>query len=537
VAECRLTRLAERLLHDLLEASARRDPAAGAVLDGPRAFTYGELDGDANRIAATLVSLGVQVGDRVGLFIDKSYEAVAGVYGILKAGAAYVPLDPKGPGVRLGYIASNCDLRWIVTGASRSSRWQELVDAGAPVQHLICADVAGADLRAPEGVTLTRCDQEPVPSVAPSVPGLRTDDLAYVLYTSGSTGTPKGVMLSHGNGLAFVEWSGDAVGLTADDVVSSHAPLHFDLSIFDLYASAMVGATLVLVPAAASLFPSELVRFIRRTEITTWYSVPSILTMLVEKGGLTRGDLPSLRHVIFAGEVFPSGYLARLMHIVPEARHWNFYGPTETNVCTAYEVTTPPDIDGPDIPIGRPIRDVDVVIVDEDDRPVAGGEVGELLVGGPTVMMGYWADPDRTRRGLTSHPRLHASGTLAYRTGDLVVEEADGNLRFVGRRDTQVKSRGYRIELGEIESALRSHPDVVECAVVAEPDPLITNRLLALVVLRPDADGQDLRAHCGERIPVYMIPETFEIRTALPRTSTGKIDRQSLTRRSPRTAT
>ncbi len=230
--------------------------------------------------------------------------------------------------------------------------------------------------------------------------------------------------------------------------------------------------------------------------------------------------------------MFPTQYLRRLMELFPRPRFYNLYGPTETNVCTFYELPPlPPEQEEP-IPIGKPITDVEVFAVTDAGRRAGPGEVGELYVRGPTVMQGYWNDPGRTAEVLVPDPFGEDGAAQAYRTGDLVREDENGDLRFLGRRDAQIKSRGYRIELGDIEAALYAHPAVVECAVVPVPDDLITNRIKAFVVGCDDLDQADLRGFCADRIPRYMIPDSFEFRASLPKTSTGKIDRQPLSRES-----
>jgi amino acid adenylation domain-containing protein len=387
-------------------------------------------------------------------------------------------------------------------------------------------DGAAGEALAGAGVSVSRFDETASEGAVGAGVAVGADDLAYVLYTSGSTGRPKGVMLSHGNAAAFVDWAVADVGLGVDDRVSSHAPFHFDLSVFDLYATATAGACLVLVPATISVFPSQVARFIRDEHITVWYSVPSVLTMLVERGGLVRGDLPQLRTVIFAGEVFPVRFLRRLMDLLPHARFLNWYGPTETNVCTAHEVVRPPAPDGPEIPIGKAIAGVDAYVVDDDGRPVQPGTIGELLVRGPTVMQGYWADAERTTRALVPDVRPGHPRGVAYRTGDLVWEEPDGTLRYVGRRDHQIKTRGHRVELGDIEAAFLAHPSVHECAVVPVPDVHVTNLIRAVIV--SNVDELSLRRHGMATLPPYMIPDEFVLVDALPKTSTGKIDRQAL---------
>ena len=355
----------------------------------------------------------------------------------------------------------------------------------------------------------------------PDVPPTRRAvgaDLAYVLYTSGSTGAPKGVMLSHANALAFVGWAAETFGVRAEDRLSSHAPLHFDLSVFDLFAAAYGGAAVVLVPSRTSVFPVELARFIEVNGITVWYSVPSILTALTLHGDLRAGSLPTLRAVLFAGEVFPTKHLRRLMQLLPHARFFNLYGPTETNVCTYHEVRPLPE-DATAIPIGKAIDGVDAFALTDAGETAAPGEVGELCVRGASVMQGYWGDAERTAKVLRA---------AAYHTGDLVRRDADGDYWLLGRRDAQIKTRGYRVELGEIEVALHEHPAVSDCAVVAMPDDEVTNRIAAFVVGARAITESELVRHCADRLPRYMIPEVFAMVPELPKTSTGKVDRRSL---------
>ncbi|MGI8517429.1 MAG: amino acid adenylation domain-containing protein [Acidimicrobiia bacterium] len=509
-------------LHLLLEKSADEHPERTAVLDRERSVTYRDLDLGANRIAQMLRSNGVVPGDRVGIYLDKSLEAVMGIYGVLKAGGVYVPLDARAPVARLAYIAADCGIEVLISSGKQAQQISELKKLGAPLRMIVnVGEAAPADI---SGVDVLNFAASEV-SDRLNLPG-NGMDLAYILYTSGSTGDPKGVMLSHLNGLAFVRWGIAELGIGPEDRLSSHAPFHFDLSIFDLFAASGSGSAIVLVPTATSVFPVEIARFIRQNEISVWYSVPSILSLLVQHGNLEDGDLPSLRAVVFAGEVFPSKFLAQLMKKLPQASFHNWYGPTETNVCTAYPVDTVPDPGGSDIPIGKAITGVETLVVNEDGSSTTAGEEGELLVRGPTVMAGYWGDPAKTAAKLVDDPEHPAS--KLYKTGDLVVEEPDGNYRFRGRRDHQIKSRGYRIELGEIETALNAHPDVVECVVVAIPDEVISNRIEAHVVLTGEQETSRLIKWCAGRVPRYMIPESFRIATALPKTSTGKIDRQAV---------
>jgi acyl-coenzyme A synthetase/AMP-(fatty) acid ligase len=255
--------------------------------------------------------------------------------------------------------------------------------------------------------------------------------------------------------------------------------------------------------------------------------VPSILTLLAWRGGLVGGEFPHLRTVLFAGEVFPSRHLRELMRLLPHAGFYNLFGPTETNVCTFHHVAEPPEESEP-IAIGGPVADVELYVVRPDGTPAEVDEVGELWVRGASVMRGYWGDEERTARSLVANPWSVGARDEVYRTGDFVSRDAGGTLWFTGRRDDQVKSRGYRIALGDVEAAVVAHPSVEECAVVAVPDDTVTSRLFAFVVCRDGLSAAELRRFSAQRLPGYMLPEWFELRDALPKTATGKIDRRTL---------
>jgi acyl-coenzyme A synthetase/AMP-(fatty) acid ligase len=282
------------------------------------------------------------------------------------------------------------------------------------------------------------------------------------------------------------------------------------------------------------MFPPRLAEWIQQEQVSVWYSVPSILTMLVTYGRLRDFDLSRLRAIAFAGEVFPPRYLARLIAELPDARYFNWYGPTETNVCTCFEV---PAAGGADLaapaPIGKACANTAVFAITSDGRRVSRpGDEGELYVRGPALMHGYWGQPGKTRQVLVRNPLQEAYDELAYRTGDLVRLDADGNYLFLGRQDGMVKTRGYRVELGEVEAALYEHPAIREAVVLPVPDQLLGNRLRAII----SANGSgvltrlEVVEHCRRRLPGYMVPDVVEFCKELPRTSTGKVDRARLSR-------
>jgi amino acid adenylation domain-containing protein len=337
-------------------------------------------------------------------------------------------------------------------------------------------------------------------------------------------------MLSHRNALAFAEWAATTFGVGPEDRLANHAPFHFDLSTFDLFAAAHGGASVHPVPARIAAFPAAIAKSWCEQKLTFWYATPSTLVLLLTRGNLAAQDLSSLRVLLFAGEVFPAKYLRELMALAPRARFANLYGPTETNVCTWFDVKQPPAGDDP-VPIGVACCNDEALVLDERLARVPDGGAGELWIRGATVMQGYWGNPERTALALQKIEVAPGLTDTAYRTGDIVRRRPDGNLEFLGRRDHQVKTRGYRVELGEIETALHAHPAVDEAVVIAVPDPEITNRLRAVVVLRPGAaiDEADLKQHCATTLPRYMVPEAIEFRASLPRTTSGKVDRRALT--------
>jgi amino acid adenylation domain-containing protein len=515
------------LLHCLLEKSADAFPEGTAVVDGDREMSYRQLDAAANRIARQLGDLGVRHGDRVGLYLAKSAESLACIYGVLKAGAAYVPLAPDAPVARLSRIIHHAGIRVVLTGAELARQWAAIAGADSPAEYLVCANSRTSEFpRLSDAIVLGSEDLARQSTARPAVtadPG----DVAYVLYTSGSTGVPKGVMLTHRNALSFVSWAAREFGLTRHDRLSNHAPLHFDLTIFDVFAAAYVGASMVVVPREVAMFAADLVAFVAGKDISVWYSVPSAVNVLATGSGRGPAELPRLRLVLFAGEVFPIGQLRQALAAFPRATFCNLYGPTETNVCTFYRVVRPLPEGASAIPIGQPIDGVELFCVADDTRPAAVGERGELWVSGPTVMRGYLGDPEHTADVLRALDPSRP-GVLAYRTGDLALRDEDGQCHFFGRRDSQIKSRGYRIELGEIEATLNTHPDILECAVIPVPDMTYGNLIKAYVVTAESVTATALIAYLRKYLPSYMVPRSVDHVSSLPRTSTGKIDYQVL---------
>lgn len=492
-------------LKDLVINSAEHMPEALAVKGPDGSISYGELDRVANRIARALAELGVRAGDRVGIWLDKSVRAVAAMQGVLRLGAAYVPLDPVAPPSRIRTIMQDCMMHGLVSTGKNA----EAVLNG-DLKHVVTLCVDGA-----VGIGWDDLGSFSDKPVQRFVPG--DDDLAYILYTSGSTGTPKGVCISQRNALAFVNWAAEELKATPSDRFSNHAPFHFDLSVLDLYSAFQVGASVFLIPDGLAYFPQKLVDFILQEEITIWYSVPSALVLMMEQGGLLDLQSIPLRVIIFAGEPFAIKHLRRLYERWPSVRFLNLYGPTETNVCTFYEVQKISRDRTKPVPIGRACCGDRVWAVKEDGTEVNPGEEGELMVSGPTVMLGYWGRPPR--------------GDQPYATGDIVKLQEDGNYVYVGRRDHMVKVRGHRIELGDIEAALGKHPQIQNAAVVVSGSGMDA-RLVAYVTSTTNKMPPllDIKRHCAEHLPRYMIVDNVLYLNELPLTRNGKVDRLKLER-------
>lgn len=497
-----------RRLEHVFSGWAHRAPERMAV-EGPDVqLTYGELAQLADRFAHAFLASGVQPGDRIGIHLPRSGRGVAAMIGALRVGAVYVPLDPASPPSRMQLIVKDCGIARVVIAPALLRSWIAQGVHEPVTDFFLSAD--GSIPSLPPGVRAhawSELASGTAPALAPrsSAP----DELAYMLYTSGSTGVPKGVMLSHENALAFVDWAADIIELSDKDRVASVAPFHFDLSVFDIWSSLSRGATIVIVDETTVVHGRRMLDLIRERDIHVWYSVPSAWTLMLETGGLAERGAPSLRVVYFAGEVFPMKHLRRTMQAVPNARFFNLFGPTETNVCLAYEVKGVPAEDQAAIPIGVPSCGDSIAIVDEEGREVPDGQVGELLVDGPTVMLGYW---DGGKRTPAKRP---------YPTGDLVSRLPSGDVMYHGRRDHMVKVHGYRIELGEVEAALHGHEGVKEAIAFAHDQKLVA----VVVPSDPELSVLAIKNHCAAHIPRYMIPSDIRLVATLPRTSSGKIDR------------
>jgi amino acid adenylation domain-containing protein len=496
----------DRSIHQLFAEQAAKTPGAEAVVFTGGSLTYGELDARADQLAGRLRRLGVGHGAFVALCLDRSPEMVIALMAILKAGGAYVPLDPAYPEARLGFMLRDSRAPLLVT----LEKWRTTFAAAGV--RLLCLDSA-AEVTAEE-----------------TSAGLETpvgpEDPAYVVYTSGSTGQPKGVLVPH-RGVVRLVRNPNYVTLGPEEAILQLAPLSFDASTFELWGALLNGGRVVLAPPG---LPSlgEIGETIRRYRVTTLWLTAGLFHLMVDEH---LADLKPLRQLLAGGDVLSPEHMLKAYRALPGCRLINGYGPTENTTFTCCHAITGEQEVVPSVPIGRPISNTQVYVLDAQLRPVPIGVAGELYAGGDGVALGYLNDPELTAARFIPDPFRPGKGGRLYRTGDRVRWRPDGHLEFLGRLDQQVKIRGFRVETGEIEAALRTHPGVADCAVVAQSGSGGSGRsLTAFVVGRtPDAwSDSGLRTWLGERLPGHLVPSHFSGLGALPLTPNGKVDRGAL---------
>lgn len=524
-----------RLLQSWVTQQAETRPNATAIVMGTETMTYGQLESSSNQLAHLLRQSGCKKGDRVCILMPKSPAAIVSMIGILKAGCMHVPIDSATPAARIRHIFDSCENRWIL-GASRVTPLLDELLADDALRAR--SSVGWLDSLAPSGTNFTaaftRADLEAAPEGAAPQQGT-AEDGSHILFTSGSTGVPKGVVITHSNVAAFVAWALKHYGIDHTDRFSGHTPFHFDLSTFDIFGTITAGAQLHLVPTETALLPPKLAEFVRDSELTQWFSVPSVLNYLAKFNAVRENDFPSLRRVLWCGEVLPTPALIYWMERLPKVRFSNLYGPTEATIASSYyDVTVRPADPKAVIPIGKPCEGEQLLVLDEKLQPVPAREIGDLYISGAGLSPGYWRDPQKTAAAFLSDPHNGAPSGRLYRTGDLAWRDEDGLVFFVGRADTQIKVRGYRIELGEIETALNSMGKLQECAVVAIPTDNFGGWMICCAyVVRPDDDVSlgDLRDHLKKLVPNYMFPARWMPFDALPKNANGKVDRPLLKER------
>jgi amino acid adenylation domain-containing protein len=502
---------AAETLHQLFAAQAERSGEAVAVVYEGVELSYGELNRRSNQLAHYLQGAGVRGESVVAVLMERSLEMIVALLGILKAGGAYLPLDPAYPQERLRFMVRDGGARVVLT---QGHVWRgQQQDPTGGVERVLRMD--------------EQWDEVATQSAQAVHSGVSGEHLAYVIYTSGSTGTPKGAMNSHRAICNRLLWMQEAYQLRPDDRVLQKTPFSFDVSVWEFFWPLLTGSRLVMARPGGHLDNAYLIETIRAQRITTLHFVPSMLHAFLEEA--EAGTCRSLRRVICSGETLSAALQQRFFARVDNCELHNLYGPTEAAVDVTYWKCRAED-ESRSVPIGKPIANLHIYLLDGGGQPVPVGVSGELHIGGVGVGRGYLQRPELTAERFIPDPFSGAAGARLYRSGDLARHLADGNIEFVGRLDHQIKVRGLRIELGEIESVLSSHPEIRESVVVVQQERAEDQRLVAYIVGEPSPTSRELRGYLRERLPEYMVPQVYVVLEALPLTANGKVDRRALPR-------
>ena len=485
------------LVDSFLESSAAKFPDKIALISGGVHLAYRVVDEWANRISNRLMEAGVKRGDRVAIWLDNSADAAAAIFGVLKANAVLVPINPSTKVNKLSYIVSDCGAKALIVGAQKA---QGLALPGVAIVDP--ADIGSCSSEAPAKQCIDI-------------------DLAAIIYTSGSTGRPKGVMLTHLNMISAANSITAYLGNTPDDVILNVLPLSFDYGLYQLLMAFKVGGTLVL--ERGFTYPFQIVETIRRERITGLPIVPTIAAMLLRMD-LSKHEFPSLRYITNTAAALPAAHIACLRTLFPSVAIYSMYGLTE---CKRVSYLPPEQIDIRPTSVGRGMPNEEVYLIDETGNRLAPGQTGELVVRGSNVMKGYWNLPEETTKVLKPGP---LPGELSLHTGDLFRTDSEGYLYFVGRKDDIIKCRGEKVSPREVENVLSAMPEIVEAAVIGVPDALLGEAIIAFVVPREDAMvvPRDIIRHCAAHMEEFLVPQRVEIVANLPKSPNGKTDKNGL---------
>jgi amino acid adenylation domain-containing protein len=518
------------LVQDYLLKTTSNYPQKTAITDGITSITFDKLAADSDQLAGFLIELGVSIGDHVVYYMKRDPSCLVATVAILKAGAAYIPVDPKMPPERVCQIIKDSKPKVVICDDSTLNITIEFQDQLSVYYfHIVSLDYK-IEASIPCGSVFFKDDVQSVNHLQDTLKG-KPDDVAYVLYTSGSTGIPKGVMVTHRNIRNYIDWAVSFFKITANDNLLGTAPLHFDMSTFDIFCPFLSGATLFLATGYKLLFPEQLTRFIEDSQITVWKGVSSLLMYMCRANVVKFGRMKSLKTVIYAGEPLATQYLIDWMRALPQASFYNGYGPTEaTGISLCYHVKHIPK-PSEKIPIGHPCKGAQVVVLGDDGQSVNPGDIGELCISGVCLSKGYLNDNEKTRSNFTAPPTGSDLGDRIYHTGDLVQQSPTGEYVFISRKDQQVKWMGYRIELGEIETNLLAHPKVNDAVVLKiETSDVGISELIAFFESDEILSGNELSGFLGRLLPNYMVPQNYIQVKYMPRNDRGKISRQEIIR-------
>lgn len=497
---------------EYLETGAlARCPDKVGVIDGEKTYTFARLADAARRCARDIIALKDVIRRPIAVFLPKGAATVIADLGIVYSGNCYMNLDTKSPVPRIRSILDNVKPEMVITSRELAPNVREM---GYGDGRLLLIEGA-LEPGPPAGSDLLRSRLDAA---------IDADPLC-IINTSGSTGIPKAVVMSHRNVIDFMDWVMDELRLDGSETIGSLSPFYFDIYTLELYLSLAKGATIVVIPEQLSMFPVRLVEYLARHSVSFIFWVPTIMVSISNLGLLDKVDVTSLRKILFAGEVFPTKHLNHWRRHLPQATLVNLYGPIEITVDCTYYVVDREFRDDEPLPIGRPRRNVDIIILNDRNEPAGVNEEGELCVRGSSIALGYWNDAAKTEQVFACNPLNPSFPELIYRTGDTAYRNERGEIMFVGRKDYQIKHLGYRIELGEIEHAALAVAGLGNACVLYD-------KAKREITLFYEASGEvspaTIRRELSSSLPKYMLPTVFHRLDALPRNPNGKIDRLRL---------
>jgi len=515
------------LVQQYLENSAARLPGKMALICGKQRLTYKQINDSANRLVAALLNMGIKRQNRVVVFMDNSSEAVISLFGILKADAIFIVLNPQMKAKKLSYILKNSGACCIFTHSSKVQVISDAINDLEQLKHIIWV---GSD----HATTLI----SPIPTVnyhswdrvlsdyassnADAIQRAIDADLATIIYTSGSTGYPKGVMSAHYNMVVAIESITKYLENVEEDIILNVLPLSFDYGLYQILMAFSVGATVILEKSFS--YPQPIIERLVQENITGLPIVPTIAAILLRMETLARYDFSALRYISSTGAAFPVPHIKRLRELLPHVKIYSMYGLTE---CKRVSYVPPDQIDRKPDSVGIPMANVEAFVVNEEGEELGEGQVGELVVQGSNIMKGYWNDPVETSK--TFRPGRYTGETLLY-TGDLCRKDRDGYLYFVARRDDLIKTRGERVSPKEVENSLQELKGIAEVAAIGIPDEILGQAIKVFIVTNGKsslAEDAVLR-HCKENLEPSMIPKYIEFKDSFPKLDTGKIDKKRL---------
>lgn len=494
----------------LLDNSASRYPDKTAVIDDENRISYKDFQQISKSVGSYILNKGYQPNSPILVYMKKGWQEVSSFMGILYSGNYYVPIAFDMPVSRIEKIAENLSPVLIITDAE----CYENVQASSELKNIDCV-IFGS-------ISETKIDEKKIALALKSV--IDTDPV-YIMYTSGSTGVPKGVVVTHRGVRDYAEWTTTEFGFTKDDIFGNQAPFYFDNSIFDIYSALLVGATMVIIPEVLFNFPLKLPQYLRDMDITVIFWVPTVMINIANSGALEGIEMPSLKKVLFCGEVMPNTQLNIWRKHFPDLMYANLYGPTEiTDVCMYYVVDREFNNSDP-LPIGKACRNMRFTILNDEDKIAKTNEVGELCVSGSGVSLGYYNNPDTTAKVYIQNPVNSTFTERFYRTGDLAYVNDEGLVIFIGRKDSQIKIKGNRVELGEIENAAMCVPDVEGACAVYDAEKI---QIVLFVESKAELKLRTFNNLLKAYIPKYMLPSKLIVMDKFPHTANDKIDRVTL---------